>query len=89
MCLHCFLIWGTLAPPQSKVIWDGLHFHQVTSSSCLHESSYKWCLSSLYSALLGRSLEAIGSSGSLLNPGCVLFAVVPYFPEKIIGSLGL
>lgn len=47
------------------------------------------CLLSLYSTLLGRSLEAIGSSGSLLRPGCVLFIVVPYFPEKIIGSLGL
>lgn len=47
------------------------------------------CLLSLYSALLGRLLEAIGSSGSLLLPGCVLFIVVPYFPEKIIGSLGL
>lgn len=45
------------------------------------------CLFSLDTEIQGQSLEAIGSSGSLLCPGCVLF-IVPLFPE-IIGSLGL
>jgi hypothetical protein len=36
-----FLLGGSLAPLQSKVIWDGLHLHQVISSSCLHDVSNK------------------------------------------------
>lgn len=85
--LHCFLIQGLLASPQSKAIWDGLDLRHV--SSCLRDASYKLCLFSLHSALLARLLEAMGSSGSLLCGGCVLFVVVPLLQEKIIRSLGL
>lgn len=84
--LRCFLLRGLRASPQSKAIWDGLDLRHV---SCLRDASYKLCLFSLHSALLARSLEAMGSSGSLLCGGCVLFVVVPLLQEKIIRSLGL